>query len=145
MKTLLKISLLTFLASFVTNCSDFDNRFRTVSCSLTGDQVICPDGQIIDMPKDGVDGRDGAPGLDGNDGVDGADGINGRDGTQIELVDPCGDGPGVDEVVMIFGDGTVLAWYQNIGFSVLQEGVSYRTTDPQNCKFSILNGQVVEL
>lgn len=64
----------------------------------------------------------------------------------IEIVDPCGDHKGhPDEIVLIFSDGSVLAWYKDLGFSVLEEGVVYQTTDKQKCKFKIENGQVIEI
>lgn len=107
-----------------------------LACSIVNDQIVCPDGSISPLPEDGVNG---------NDGVNGRDGINGADGTQINIVDPCGDGPGHDEVLLIFDNGSVLAWYLDIGFAVLQEGVNYQTTDAQECKFNVLDGVVTEI
>lgn len=119
------------------------------TCSVTETKIICPDGTSVLLPsdgKDGLPGLDGADGKDGTDGANGSDGQDGADGTQITLYDPCGDDPNKpDEVVMIFADGTILAWYLNLGFSVLQEGVTYQTTDSQKCKFKVVSGQVVEL
>jgi len=76
---------------------------------------------------------------------DGQDGENGTDGADAEyfiekVVDPCGDGKGVDEILLVTMDG-VLAWYKNVGLVVLEDG-NYVTTDKQRCKFSIINGEV---
>jgi hypothetical protein len=61
-----------------------------------------------------------------------------------EVVDPCGDGEGADEVLLFFDDGSVVAWYHNLGLSVLEEFTPYRTTDKQKCEFEIQNGELVE-
>lgn len=60
-----------------------------------------------------------------------------------EVLDPCGDGPGVDEVLLILGDGTVLAWYVDLGLAVLEPGI-YMTTDSQGCTFEITEDLQVE-
>jgi len=116
----------------LTACGNASFQAVKYTCSIDGPQIVCPDGTSADLPEDG------------NDGVDGVNGIDGQDGTQVKIIDPCGDGPGVDEVVMVFGDGTVLAWYLNVGFSVLQEGVRYQTTDSQKCQFSVVAGEVID-
>ena len=112
------------------------------TCTVSDNKIVCPDGSSLELPapEPGKDGRDGSDGQDGEDGADGKDGLN---GTIVTIVDPCGDDPGhVDEVVMVFSDGTILAWYLNIGFSVLEPGVVYRTTDHQKCKFTVNGGKV---
>lgn len=111
-------------------------RFEAVkmTCSIEAGVIICPDGSESPLPQNGVDGRDGQ---------DGTDGVDGRDGTLVDVIDPCGDGPGVDEVLLQFNDGLILAWYKDLGFSVLTEGNNYQTTDAQKCKFTILNGEVI--
>lgn len=56
-----------------------------------------------------------------------------------ELIDPCGDGPGFDEVILKLGDGSYIAYFQqgnNRHLSVLPAG-NYQTTDQQKCNFSI--------
>lgn len=63
----------------------------------------------------------------------------------LSVVDPCGDGPGVDEVLIVLQDGLYLAWYKKVGLSVLLDGVTYITTDYQRCKFKIVDGVVLEL
>ena len=78
----------------LTACGNASFQAVKYTCSIDGPQIVCPDGTSADLPEDG------------NDGVDGVNGIDGQDGTQVKIIDPCGDGPGVDEVVMVFGDGT---------------------------------------
>lgn len=85
-----------------------------------------------------IKGEDGQNGIDGRDGKDGESSI-------INIVDPCGDGPGPDEVLLVMQDGSVLVWYQNIGFSILLEDAIYRTTDQQACEFKIVNSEVIEI
>jgi len=75
---------------------------------------------------------------------DGTNGLNGVDGI-VDLVDPCGDGPGQDEVLIITTSGSVVAWYSGLGLSVLNENQTYVTTDAQSCVFQVVNSQVVEL
>jgi hypothetical protein len=59
-----------------------------------------------------------------------------------EIVDPCGDGSGADEVVLITNDG-VLAYQRFVGLAVLSPG-HYRTDDRQRCRFEIdSNGNYV--
>ncbi len=105
----------------------------------------------------GVDGTDGSPGQNGSDGVDGADGRDGEDGTDgrdgadaptspflpVEIVDPCGDAPGVfDEVFIRLANGKLLASFsdnsngQNTRFSILVAG-NYMTTDGSHCYFTV--------
>lgn len=96
--------------------------------------------------QDGKDGTDGVNGTPGIDGVDGNDGRDGDPGTVITILDPCGDDPGLpDEVILVMANGTYLAWYKNLGFTVLQEDTVYVTTDWQRCKFKINAGLLEEL
>jgi hypothetical protein len=134
--------ILLGLILFLTGCSSA--KFTAVpptTCTVSGGMIICPDGtsEAIPVPTDGIDGRDG---IDGNDGVDG---IDGRNGTEFKIVDPCGDGPGADEVVLILDDGRVLAWYKDLGFSLLYENTAYQTTDAQKCNFTVMGGEVFEI
>lgn len=89
----------------------------------------------------GNPGRDGLDGIPGTDGINGIDGMNGINGISFDIVDPCGDGVGPDEVLLIMDDGRVLAWYLNLGLSLLSPYTVYRTTDTQMCYFrTTLNG-----
>lgn len=88
----------------------------------------------------------GQNGLDGQDGVDGQDGIDGQNGqdAQVEIFDPCGDGPGHDEVILKF-NSVLIAYFRNGPYehlAVLQNG-SYVTTDQQACHFSVNNGTIL--
>lgn len=136
------IIILTVL--FLVGCGDRIVQIKEVpvNCSISNGYLTCPDGTRIKLPKNGEDGKDGINGSDG------------QDGTLIAVLDPCGDyvhnndpshKNSVDEVLMIFNDGTILAYYKNLGLSVLEENIEYRTTDKQKCKFEIVNGSLVEL
>lgn len=93
-------------------------------------------------------GTAGQSGADGQDGEDGADGTDGQDApltplTPVEIVDPCGDKPGVyDEVFIRFQDGRLIASFsenangKNTRFSLITAG-SYVTTDGTLCFFSV--------
>ena len=113
--------------------------------------------------KDGEDGKDGKDGTsctvddvaggalisctDGTeqvvlDGVDGADGSDGADAelpdtAVAEIIDPCGDGPDFDEVLLVLADGSIVTYFEGAqGFlSVLECNTKYKTTDSQACKF----------
>lgn len=57
----------------------------------------------------------------------------------VEFIDPCGDGPGYDEVILKTSSGKFVAYFEsgsNRFLSVLSPG-NYQTTDQQACQFSI--------
>lgn len=57
----------------------------------------------------------------------------------VEFIDPCGDGPGYDEVILKTSSGKYVAYFEsgsNRFLSVLSQG-SYQTTDAQACQFTI--------
>lgn len=58
-----------------------------------------------------------------------------------ELVDPCGDGPGFDEILLRTTQGYVVYFEQGSRrmLSLLPDG-NYMTTDQQACAFSIVGG-----
>jgi hypothetical protein len=99
------------------------------------------DGQLtlIDVGVQSSDICNGAPGDAG---------VNGQDApptayTVTEIVDPCGDAPGIfDEVFLRMANGTIVASFsdsasgQNTRFSVLVPG-NYRTTDGSNCNLTV--------
>lgn len=61
--------------------------------------------------------------------------------TILSLINPCGDGPGFDEVILKLSSGQYLAYFEhgnNRFLSVIQNG-SYETTDAQKCRFTIDN------
>jgi hypothetical protein len=60
----------------------------------------------------------------------------------VKTIDPCGDGPGYDEVVVQTTAG-FLVYFESGSkrfLTVLTDG-SYVTTDQQNCNFKIINGE----
>jgi len=63
----------------------------------------------------------------------------------VALIDPCGDGAGFDEILLKLQNGTLIAYFEsgsNRHLSVLPAG-SYRTTDAQNCNFTVSSSGVV--
>lgn len=64
-----------------------------------------------------------------------------------ELLDPCGDGAGYDEVLVRLSDGRLLAYFETGGnrfLAVLTNNAYYRTTDAQLCNFYVtVSGNVV--
>jgi len=62
-----------------------------------------------------------------------------------EIIDPCGDGPGFDEIILKLANGQLLAHFSSGGLqflSLIPDG-NYVTTDQQACQFSVSNGIVV--
>jgi hypothetical protein len=63
----------------------------------------------------------------------------------VEFYDPCGDGAGYDEIILKTSSGKLIAYFE-IGskrfLTVLTDG-SYRTTDSQECVFTVLNGEIL--
>lgn len=122
------------------------------SCSaqqvVGGAIITCGSDMVVILHgTNGIDGADGQDGVDGTDGVDGSDGLDAPPTpyTVTELVDPCGDGPGFDEVILRLGNGSLMAHYAGGGnlqfLTVIGDG-NYVTTDNQSCNFSIASGIV---
>lgn len=62
------------------------------------------------------------------------------------IVDPCGDGPGFDEVLLKMSNGKYVAYFQqgnNRMLTVLQNNTTYQTTDQQGCTFSLNSTGVI--
>jgi hypothetical protein len=112
------------------------------------------------------DGKDGRNGVDGRNcivtqltngaeiqcGGSNAIVLNGTDGIVpnnnygiAELIDPCGDGPGFDEVILRLNNGILLAHYSSGGYeflTIVSQG-NYVTTDKQKCNFHVdYNGNI---
>jgi hypothetical protein len=110
------------------------------NCSVTnltdGALITCQDGTSTRV----YNGSSGTNGQDGRDGSPGTDGINGVDGKNavIEVIDPCGNSPDVDEVLLRLADRSIVAWYYQKGLAVLGPG-SWVTTDSSQCAFYIDN------
>jgi prefoldin subunit 5 len=77
--------------------------------------------------------------------ADMADSIAALEGAKqiVAILDPCGNGSGHDEVLVAFDDGSVMAWYKDLGLTMLTPNVTYQTTDSQRCNFRVnSNGQL---
>lgn len=122
----------TFIAS-VPTC--------TVTDTASGATLTCPDGSTVvindgQTGQPGEAGQDGAQGPQGPEGPQGSQGAPGADSHVVGHIDPCGDGPGPDEILLILDDGRFAAWYLNLGLVILGDG-SWVTTDSQACHFTI--------
>lgn len=134
-------------AFFISSCNNEYKYvvFRLPTCTVTqvpqGALIECPNGQAT-LVSNGNDGTNGVDGQDGADGQDGQDAlINGL--TIIEIINPCGDAPGVyDEVFLRLSDDTIVSSFSesasgtNTRFSVLSPG-SFVTTDGDRCYFTV--------
>jgi hypothetical protein len=127
-----------------------------------GDNIVGPPGNDGHDGLNGHDGSNGNAGANGNDGsscsvnqtetgaiiscTDGTGAVimNGKDGEPSiygikELIDPCGHGPGFNEVLLRLNNGDILAHFSSGSLqflSIIGPG-NYMTTDAQACHFSI--------
>lgn len=66
---------------------------------------------------------------------------NKLDGLEVfdSIIDPCGDGPGFDEVLIKTSKGRVIAYFEDGGRRFLTNLLpgNYRTTDKQSCFFNV--------
>jgi hypothetical protein len=151
MSDLIIIVFVTIVGSIaiLTGCGKEDKRRQ--NCVAYGDQCHREqDPEVIVGPKGdsgprGNTGKSGETGPAGPQGETGVPGQNGQDApinpySVSELIDPCGDGPGYDEVLIRFADGSLVAHYAGGGnlqfLSVIRPG-NYQTTDQQACSFTI--------
>lgn len=101
---------------------------------------------FVIMVTVGCSGRTGATGPQGKTVV-GPPGPSGRDGADgqdcfTQIIDPCGDSPGVDEVLIRTCNNDVIAWYLGVGLVQITTGI-WQTTDAQACVFEIfMDGSV---
>lgn len=118
------------------------------SCQVTSVpvDVLTPNGgALITCGTTSVLLVNGAPGADGTDGQDGQDGADAPQTPYsiTEVIDPCGASGGQDEVLLKFANGTLVASFSDNGsalttrLSILKAGSNYRTTDNDNCYFSV--------
>lgn len=130
------------------------------SVSVTG-LMSCPDGTSYQIPA-------GAAGPQGQAGsscsvvqlsnaariicTDGTESViyNGQNAVAspydvVEVIDPCGDESGFDEVLLRLANNQLLAHYSDVNkqFLVLIGPGSYRTTDGHNCLFIVSNNMQV--
>jgi hypothetical protein len=107
----------------------------------------------IESPKTFFDfkGKDGDQGIIGNQGQDGINGTNGQDGTfdgKVEYVEICNDSNAQYVETLVFIDGQYMAFLSDISYQkqrlvLLEENVTYITTDTRNVLFSIENGEII--
>lgn len=112
-----------------------------------GAVITCPDGSqsVILNGVAGLDGSDGAVGAPGERGATGAVGPSGQNAV-IEVIDPCGDGAGFDEVLLVIGTGEIIAYFEgpsNTKHLALLIPGNYRTTDQQACNFRVNNDYTI--
>lgn len=93
------------------------------------------DGEQGIVGPQGIEGPQGEQGIQGEKGEKGDKGDKGEAAPESVWHDPCGDGPGPDELVLEM-DGRFYAWYKNLGLVELNPNARYRTTDRQSCRFS---------
>lgn len=134
----------------------------TVNQTSSGAIVSCADGTVAVLENgqdgsNGSDGHNGSDGQNGNDGEDGEDGNDGATGPQgpaapinpysiVEIINPCGDNAGYDEVLFRLANGQILAHYAgggNLQFLTLIGAGSWVTTDSSACHFTVSAAGVV--
>jgi hypothetical protein len=107
----------------------------TVTQAANGVVISCADGSNA-VIYNGADGKDGQDGQDGRDLLPGAYSV-------VNLVDFCGDAPGVnDEVGLVLGNGKILVLFVSGGagsmhFLTLLNPGNYVTTDGTSCHFTV--------
>lgn len=123
--------LIPFLAFLSLTACAKTKYYAPSSCTViqetNGATINCPDGSNTFLTN----------GTNGSNGADGLDSI-------VQIIDPCGDASGHDEILLILSTGEVLAYFEsgsNRFLSVLENG-NYRTTDAQQCNFTVSNGSV---
>lgn len=130
LKSFLKIVVITMSNLFLLGCGkDVDHNTYVQGKCVTqtvsnGALITCTDGSQSLI-------------LNGTDGVDGVDAP--VSGTITEVIDPCGDGPGFDEVILRLGVDQLVAYFEQGGdrfLSILTPG-NYSTTDSQSCPFTV--------
>lgn len=98
--------------------------------------------------EDGARGPAGVPGADGRNGTNGEQGPTGPQGgvgssgadAILEVINPCGDDPAHDEVILRLSGGRLLAHYSSGGkqfLTLLQANTTYSTTDGHACTFTV--------
>jgi len=117
----------------------------TVETYQTYSIINCGDGSST-VVNNGTNGQDGKDGQNGSDGLDGRDGIN---GLIVDVINPCGDAPIInDEVILVMADGGFLAYFHeandvNPRLALLEPNLTYRTTDGDVCTFRFdASGQI---
>ena len=142
-KNLLLIAVTLLILSLASGCSGVrgytgkDGASCTVEQLANGAAITCEDGSTSLI----LNGAQGAIGMSGPIGPQGNPGVSPPAGNYdvVGLVDPCGDGPGADEVLLRLRDGRLLAHYSSGSYEFLAligTGL-WRTTDQQSCYFNV--------
>lgn len=120
-----------------------------VSCTIEESTLMCLDGTEYTLPVNGVDGEKGDKGDNGRDGTD---------GTQVEVIFPCEEASISHEEIILKIDNQFIAYFQNIvkqgganspikeveaRLTVLEENTLYMLTDGSQCKFRIVDGNII--
>lgn len=99
----------------------------TVQTAVNGAIILCEDGTSVVLVngQDGEDGEDAPP----------------TPYTVTELIDPCGDQSGFDEVLLRLANGALIAHYSsgNREFLTVVGPGTYSTTDGHSCIFTVHN------
>jgi hypothetical protein len=76
--------------------------------------------------------------LNGQDGADGSP-APATPYTVTEIIDPCGNSPGFDEVLLRLHNGQIMAHYAQgaLQFLTILSPGTYRVTDGTNCVFTV--------
>lgn len=110
-----------------------------VGTSCSAEQVS--NGAIITCGDSIVLISNGVNGLDGSDGADGMDGADAPPTpyTVTELIDPCGDQSGFDEVLLRLANGQLIAHFAQGSKQFLSSigPGTYQTTDGHACIFVV--------
>jgi hypothetical protein len=128
---------------------------------LVGVPVVGPQGPQGEAGQPGLDGKDGSDGADGvgcsvqnvsngaliTCGTTTAVVLNGIDGEDappttysvVNIINPCGDSSGFDEVLLKLANGSLMAHYShgNKQFLTLLTPGNYATTDGESCNFTV--------
>lgn len=117
-----------------------------------------PKGEQGETGPKGEQGEKGDKGDAGQDGNNGIDGIDGADGTQVEVIFPCGEDSIRHGEIILKIDTQFIAYFQNIvkqgganspvkeveaRLTVLEENTLYMLTDGSQCKFRIVDGNII--
>lgn len=105
----------------------------TVVAAVGGALITCGDTSTLLLH-----GQNGANGQDGQDGQDGADAPP-TAYTVVDMINPGGDGPGFDEVLLRLANGQLVAHFSSGGLqflTILSPG-NYVTTDAGAVPFTV--------
>lgn len=156
--------------AYIYNGHDGANGQDGTSCTIVslsnGAKITCGAQDVtIYNGTNGTDGTNGTNGTNGTScsvtqlangvrvtcGTSNAVIYNGQDAAPsayevTEIIDPCGDGPGFDEVLLKLANGKIMAHYAgggNLQFLTILSPGNYTTTDASACRFNVDNNNRV--